>query len=97
MKNLAYITSMVLIVFGILVMLGALTLGVINTVRTGSRAFAASPVQPGLRLAGGGLIGWLGGLILTIFILIQGLMVVALGEGLYLLANLSGKITGPSA
>ena len=97
MKSLAYITAVILIVFGILVMLGALTLGVISMVRTGSRTLGASPFQPGSRLAGAGLFGWLGGLILTIMVLMQGMMVVALGEGLYLLANLSGKMIQPSA
>jgi len=38
MKTLARITAIVLIIFGILVMLGGLTLGVIDIVRAGSRA-----------------------------------------------------------
>jgi len=96
MKTLARITSVILIIFGILVMLSGLTMGVIGIVHAGSRALGATPLQPGLRLAGGGLFGGLGGLILVIFILIQGLMIVATGEGLYLLANVTEKIISPS-
>ncbi|HUH98622.1 MAG TPA: hypothetical protein VLZ89_14755, partial [Anaerolineales bacterium] len=70
-------------------MLSGVTLGVIGIVRTGSRALAAVPLQGGLRAAGGGLFTGLGGLILVIFILVQGLMIIATGEGLYLLANLA--------
>ena len=97
MKTLARITAVILIIFGILVMLGGLTMGVIGIVRAGSRALGAAPLQPALRAAGGGLFGGLGGLILVIFIVIQGLMIIATGEGLFLLANLSEKIIPPSA
>ena len=96
MKTLARITAIILIIFGILVMLGGLTMGVIGIVRAASRAVGAAPLQPGLRVAGGALFGGLGGLILVIFILIQGLMIVATGERLYLLAGLSEK-TIPSS
>ena len=97
MKTFARITAVILIIFGILVMLGGLTTGVIGIVRAGSRALGAAPLQPALRAAGGGLFGGLGGLILVIFIVIQGLMIVATGEGLFLLANLSEKMIPPSA
>ena len=97
MKTLARITAVILIIIGILVMLGGLTMGVIGIVRAGSRALGAAPVQPALRAASGGLFGGLGGLILVIFIVIQGLMIVATGEGLFLLANLSEKIIPSSA
>ncbi|MFZ1041092.1 MAG: hypothetical protein WCA79_09915 [Anaerolineales bacterium] len=97
MKTLARITAVILIIFGILVMLGGLTMGVIGIVRAGSRALGAAPLQPALRAAGGGLFGGLGGLILVIFIVIQGLMIIATGEGLFLLANLSEKMIPPSA
>jgi hypothetical protein len=98
MKTFARITAVILIIFGILVMLGGLTTGVIGIVRAGSRALGAAPLQPALRAAGGGLLfGGLGGLILVIFIVIQGLMIVATGEGLFLLANLAGKMILPSA
>ena len=97
MKTFARITAVILIIFGILVMLGGLTMGVIGIVRAGSRALGAAPLQPALRAAGGGLFGGLGGLILVIFIVIQGLMIVATGEGLFLLANLSEKMIPPSA
>jgi hypothetical protein len=91
MKTLARITAVILIIFGILVMLSGLTMGIIGIVRAGSHALSATPIQPGLRAAGGGLFGGFGGLILVIFVLIQGLMIVATGEGLYLLAKLSEK------
>ena len=97
MKTLARITSVILIIFGILVMLSGLTIGVIGIVRAGGRALGATPLQPGLRVAGGGLFGGLAGLILLIFVLIQGSMIVATGEGLYLLANVTEKIISSSA
>lgn len=90
MKTLARITAVILIIFGILVMLSGLTMGVIGIVRAGSRALGATPIQPGLRVAGA--LSGLGGLILVIFILLQGLMIIATGEGLFLLADLSGKL-----
>ena len=96
MKTLARITAVILIIFGILVMLGGLTMGIIGIVRAGSRALGAAPLQPALRAASGGLFGGLGGLILVIFIVIQGLMIVATGEGLFLLANLSERMIPPS-
>ncbi|MGA7192914.1 MAG: hypothetical protein WBW94_04720 [Anaerolineales bacterium] len=92
MKTLARITAVILIIFGIIIMLSGLTLGVVGIVRTGSRALGATPIQPGLRVAGAGMFTGLGGLILVIFIVIQGLMIIATGEGLYLLANISAKI-----
>ena len=96
MKTFARITAVILIIFGILVMLGGLTTGVIGIVRAGSRALGATPLQPAPRATGGGLFGGLGGLILVIFIVIQGLMIVATGEGLFLLANLSERMIPPS-
>jgi len=96
MKTLARITAVVLIIIGIIIMLSGVTIGVIGLVRAGSRALGTTPLQPGPRAAGAGLFGGLGGLILVIFIVIQGLMIIATGEGLYLLANLSEK-TIPSS
>ena len=87
MKTLARITADVLVIIGILVMLGGMTMGVVGVARTGIRALSAVPVTSGARLAGGGL----GGLVILIFIFIQGLMCLAAGEGLYLLANMAGK------
>ena len=96
MKTLARITAVISIIFGILVMLGGLTMGIIGIVRAGSRALGTVPLQPAQRAAGGGMFGGLGGLILVIFIVIQGLMIVATGEGLFLLASLSEKTIPPS-
>ena len=50
MKTLARITAVILIILGILVMLGGLTMGVIGIVRAASRAVGAAPLQPGLRV-----------------------------------------------
>ena len=97
MKTLAYITSMILIVVGILAILVGVTWGVIGLLHTGSRARGTTPLQPGLRFAGAGSFGWLAGLILPVFVFIQGLTILAIGEGLYLLAALSGKIIQPSS
>jgi hypothetical protein len=97
MKKLTYITSVILIIFGMILMLGGLTLGAAGIVRAGSRTQGSTPPRPGLRLAGEGLFGSPGGLILPAFVLIQGLMIVAMGEGLYLLADLSGKSAQPPA
>jgi len=97
MKTMARITAVILIVFGIIVVLSGITLGVIGVVRAGSRALGISTLPPGLRAASGGLSGGLGGLFLVVFIFIQGLMICATGEGLYLLAKLTEKVTPPSA
>ena len=96
MKTLARITAVILIIFGILVMLGGLTMGIIGIVRAGSRALGTVPLQPAPRAAGAGVFGGLGRLILVIFIVIQGLMIVASGQGLFLLASLSEKTIPPS-
>jgi hypothetical protein len=90
MKTLARITAIVLIVLGILIMLGGLSLGILGIVRAGARVLSSLPTQPGLRTAG--TFGGLSGLILVIYIFVQGLMNVAIGEGLYLLANLADKM-----
>jgi len=95
MKTLARITAVILIILGIIIMLSGLTMGVIGMVRAGSRALGAAPIQPGFRVAGG-LANGLGGLILVLFVFIQGLMIIATGEGLYLLANISAKMIPPS-
>lgn len=92
MKTLARITAVILIILGIIVMLSGLTMGVIGIVRAGSRALGATPIQPGLRVAGAGMFTGLGGLVLVIFIFMQGLMIIATGEGLYLLANISANM-----
>ena len=46
MKTFARITAVILIIFGILVMLGGLTMGVIGIVRAGSRALARRRFNP---------------------------------------------------
>ena len=87
MKTLARITTIVLVIFGILAMLGGMTMGVVGVIRAGVRALSAAPIVPGACLAGSGL----GGLASLILVFIQGLMCLAAGEGLYMLANMAGK------
>ena len=87
MKTLARITTIVLVIFGILAMLGGMIMGVVGVARAGVRALSAAPIVPGARLAGSGL----GGLVVLILVFIQGLMCLAAGEGLYMLANMAGK------
>jgi hypothetical protein len=87
MKTLARITTIMLVIFGILAMLGGMIMGVVGVVRAGVHALSAAPIVPGARLVGGGL----GGLVVLILVFIQGLMCLAAGEGLYMLANMAGK------
>jgi hypothetical protein len=91
MYTLARITAIVLIILGILVLLGGLAAGVTGAVRTGTRALGAAPAQGGPRLG-----GLLSGFALGVFLFIQGLMIIAMGEGLFLLAGLSKKAILPS-
>ena len=91
MKTLARITATVLIIFGILVLLSGVTLGVIGIVRATSHALGG--FAPGVRVAGAGALNGLDGSILIVFVLIQGLMIIATGEGLYLLAKIANQTT----
>jgi hypothetical protein len=90
MNTIARITAIILIILGILVMLGGVATGIIGAVRSGQRATSAAPTRPAA-----GLGGLLTGLGLAIFLFVQGMIVIATGEGLYLLADLAHKM--PSA
>ena len=76
MKTFARIPAFVLIVLGILIIVGGVVRALMNATA------AARPLR-----AGGSL-----GLIALVFIFIEGLTVTAIGEGLYLLADLPNKL-----
>jgi hypothetical protein len=72
-----------LIVIGILLLFGGVALGVTGLVR--SLMNVTTAVRP---LRGSGTIG----LILLAFIFVEGLTVTAIGEGLFLLADIANKL-----
>ncbi len=83
MNTFARITAFVLIILGILIIIGGCVLGATGAVRAVMNvATAARPLR------GGGSLG----VILVVFIFIEGLTVTAIGEGLYLLADLPNKL-----
>jgi hypothetical protein len=83
MKTFARITAIVLIVIGILLLFVGVALGVTGVVR--SLMNVTTAVSP---LRGSGAIG----LILLAFIFVEGLTVTAIGEGLFLLADIANKL-----
>ena len=83
MNTFARITAFVLILLGILLILGSLGLGATCVVRA---IFNTSAAARPLRM--GGSIG----LIAVALVFVQGLTVTAIGEGLYLLADLPNKL-----
>ncbi len=85
MKTIARITAIILIILGLLVMLGGITTVAIGALRSGQRALSAAPRPAGL----GGVIS---GLALAVILFVQGLVVIATGEGLYLLADISHRL-----
>ena len=83
MNTFTRITAFVLILLGILIILGGLGMAATGVVRAIlNTTTAARPLR-----AGGSI-----GLIAIAFIFIQGLTVTALGEGLYLLTDLTNKL-----
>ncbi len=82
MNTIARITAFILITAGILVMLSGIALGVTGAIR--SLMTIVTAARP-LRTAANP------GLLVLLFILVQGLMVTAAGEGLFLLANIARK------
>ncbi len=87
MNTIARITAIILIILGILVMLGGVATVVVGAVRSGQRASSAAPARPA---AGFGSL--LTGIGLSLYLFVQGMIVVATGEGLYLLADLARKM-----
>lgn len=90
MNTIARITAIILIILGILVMLGGVATVVVGAVRSGQRALSAAPTRPAA-----GLGGLLTGFGLAIFLFVQGVVIIATGEGFYLLADLARRM--PSA
>jgi hypothetical protein len=84
MKTIARITAIVLIITGILILFGGLALGVTGVIRSVMNVTAAA--RPPLRA------GRANGLLLLAFIFVEGLTVTALGEGLFLLADIAHKL-----
>ncbi len=87
MNTIARITAIILIILGLLVMLGGAATVVVGALRSGQRALSAAPARPAT-----GLGGLLTGLGLIVFLFVQGMIVIAAGEGLYLLADLARKL-----
>jgi len=83
MKTFARITAIVLIVIGILLLFGGVVLGLTGVARSLMNVTAAA--RP---LRAGGAIS----LILLAFIFVEGLTVIAIGEGLFLLADVANKL-----
>jgi hypothetical protein len=83
MTTIARITAIILIVLGILVMLGGVATAVGGIVRAGPRITAAGIQRPA---------GVINGFALAALIFVQGMIVIASGEGLYLLAALTRKM-----
>jgi hypothetical protein len=83
MNTFARITAFILILLGILILIGGLVLGVTGALHAlMNTSTAARPLR-----AGGSI-----GLIAVVFIFAEGLTVTAIGEGLYLLADLPHKL-----
>ena len=83
MKTFARITAIILIISGLLILLGGLALGVTGVIRSVMNVAVAAPP---LRAGGAN------GLLLLAFIFVEGLTVMALGEGLFLLADIAHKL-----
>jgi hypothetical protein len=83
MTTIARITAIILIVLGILVMLGGVATAVGGILRSGQHITAAAVQRPA---------GLINGFALALLIFAQGIIVIASGEGLYLLAALARKM-----
>ena len=83
MKIFARTTAIILIISGLLILFGGLALGVTGAIRSVMHVtVAAAPLRT----------GGANGLFLLAFIFIEGLTVTALGEGLFLLADIAHKL-----
>ncbi len=87
MNTIARITAIILIILGILVMLSGVATVVVGALRSGQHTLSGAPVRPAA-----GLAGLLTGFGLAVFLFVQGMIVIATGEGLYLLADLARKM-----
>jgi hypothetical protein len=86
MKTFARITAIIMIITGILILFGGLALGITGTIR-----FLTNTVAAARPLRTGGAIG----LVAIAFVFVEGLSVTALGEGLYLLTDITNKLPSP--
>ena len=86
MSTFARITAFVLIVLGILIISGGLVLATLAA--TGAARALLDVTTAARPLRAGGSVG----LIAVAFLVIEGLTVTAIGEGLYLLADLPNKM-----
>ncbi|MDR3576556.1 MAG: hypothetical protein P4L50_22040 [Anaerolineaceae bacterium] len=82
MRTFARITAVVLMILGVLVILGGLAGGVAGLIRAGMQTSGAVPRLGAARTALPGL-----GLFVMIFSIIQGLLLVAFGEMIFLLTD----------
>jgi hypothetical protein len=92
MKTFVKVTAITLIAIGLLIMLGGLVAAVAGAVGGGVRAFPAPDGRmpfPHPMAARHGL-----GLLFAGALLVQGLIITAIGQGLYLLNNLGEKLAG---
>ncbi len=82
MKTFARIAGALLIVFGLLIVLGSISLGVLGGIRDALRLAGSLPAARGAGLTG---------LLFLLFFLGYGLLVTGIGEGLFLIADLSAR------
>ncbi len=82
MKTFARITAVLLIIFGILIVLAVIALGLIGAFREVLRLTGTLPPAHGAGLAG---------LVSLLFFLGYGLLVTGMGQGLYLLAGIASR------
>jgi heme A synthase len=89
MKTFARITAIALIAIGLLIMLGGLAAGAAGAFSGGWHHFPGPDGRMPFGHMQGGRIGM--GLLFGAALLVQGLIVTAIGQGLYLLNNLGEK------
>ena len=91
MKTFARITAIALIAVGLLIMLGGLVAGVAGAFSGGWHHFPGADGRMPFGHMQGGRMGMGMGLLFGAALLVQGLIVTAVGQGLYLLNNLGEK------
>ncbi len=82
MRTLARITAVILVIVGILIILSTLSLAVIGAFRDALRLEGTLPAGRGVGLAG---------VLSLLFFLGYGILVMGMGQGLYLLADLASR------
>ncbi len=94
MNRFARITAIALIVIGILVMLSGIISAAAGGLTTGMHRFGGAVGQMPFHRPMGGGFGL--SLLFGAAVFVQGLVVTALGQGLYLLSSLAGKTGEPT-